>query len=78
MLGALSEFFEKTPVRKLFRTDNRGEYTGKKVTKYFGNVNITHFVTQIEDIKANYADHVLKTMKGRMRYLTCAQTLFQA
>ena len=57
------------------RTDKGTEFTNHKVQSYFRSVNVEHFVTQNEEIKANYAERAIKSIKGKVyKYFTENQT----
>jgi transposase InsO family protein len=59
---------------KKIRTDKGREFVAKVLQSYFKENGIEHFVTQNE-VKANYAERVIKTLKSRiMRYFTLKQT----
>ena len=56
------------------RTDKGQEFKAKVLQRYFKENGVHHFVTQNE-VKANYAERVIKTLKSRiMRYFTLKQT----
>jgi ribosomal protein L19 len=56
------------------RTDKGQEFKAKVLQRYFKENAVHHFVTQNE-VKANYAERVIKTLKSRiMRYFTLKQT----
>lgn len=60
---------------KCLRTDKGTEFTCKQTSNYFKAQGVHHFVTHNEP-KANYAERVIRTLKGRMvRYFSHKQTL---
>jgi hypothetical protein len=73
--GAFKDIFaagDRIP-RKV-RTDKGQEFRAKVLQRYFKEKAVHHFVTQNE-VKANYAERVIKTLKSRiMRYFTLKQT----
>lgn len=72
--SALSEMLHKVPVKKV-RTDKGKEWLNAQVAAFFKKEKIHHFVTQNTEQKANFAERVIKTLKGRiMRYFTHKQT----
>ncbi len=73
-VAALKQMFETAPVPRLFRTDKGGEYCNRRVSQYMNGIGSHHFVTQ-NDPKSNYAERVLKTIKGRItRHFTHTQS----
>lgn len=60
---------------RYLRTDKGGEFTSFKASAFFKRHNIQHFVTQNEEIKANYAERAIKTIKMKLyKYFTFKQT----
>lgn len=58
----------------LLRTDQGMEFRNEMIKKLFKNKGIHHFVTENE-VKANYAERAIKTIKGRIfKYFTKKQT----
>ena len=67
-----SIFAERRPYK--IRTDRGAEFTGRLTKQYFKEEGVIHFVTHNE-VKANYAERVIKTIKGRIfKYFTKKQT----
>ena len=48
------------------RTDSGKEFTAIMMENYFEEENIEHFVTRNEEIKASYAERLIKTLKSKM------------
>lgn len=66
-------FAERKP--QTLRTDKGGEFTGGKIQSFFKQHGVHHFVTQNEEIKANYAERAIKTIKMKIyKYFTYKQT----
>ena len=71
---AFREILDGLRKPKHVRTDKGQEFKSKILQKYFKENGVDHFVTQNE-VKANYAERVIKTLKSRiMRYFTLKQT----
>ena len=71
-------FFEKVfktkRIPEKVRTDKGTEFSNEIMEKFFEKYNVHHFVTQNE-VKANYAERVIRTLKGRLfRYMRAKQT----
>ena len=75
MVQALQQLFENTERRpKHLRTDKGTEFTNRAVKKLFMDVSVHHYTTRNET-KANYAERVIRTLKGLMyRYFLDRQT----
>lgn len=75
MLQAFRNIFASTQRRpKKIRTDKGTEFTNRALTKLFKAEGINAFTTKNET-KANYAERVIKTMKGLLyRYFLHRQT----
>lgn len=62
--------FERGQKPRRLRTDSGKEFTGNVTQNYFNSENIEHFVTLNEEIKAGYAERVIKTLKTKLwRYM---------
>ena len=67
----ISIFHESIP--KYIRSDKGTEFIGQKVQRVFKKFGVHYFVTQNE-VKANYAERAIKTIKGRIyKFFTCKQ-----
>ena len=67
-----SIFQDRVPKR--IRSDKGTEFIGQKVQRIFKKFGVHHFVTQNE-VKANYAERAIKTIKGRIyKFFTHKQT----
>lgn len=63
----------KKPLR--LRTDKGGEFTNRATEGFLKDNKILHMTTQTTEIKASYAERLIKTLKARIyRYLTHKQT----
>ena len=74
MLRAIHKVF-KTGRKPLYlRTDQGTEYTGKYVQHYLSKNNVHHF-TALNPLHANYAERLIRTLKGKIyRFFTANQT----
>jgi len=73
-IEVFKKIFETAPLPLRLRTDKGGEFTGGLIKKFFREQKIQHFVTWNE-IKANYAERVIQTLKKKIfRYLTLKRT----
>jgi len=75
ILQAFHTLFQQTPRRpKNLRTDKGSEFINRAVKKLMKNMNINAYTTKNET-KANYAERVIRTLKGLMyRYFHHTQT----
>jgi hypothetical protein len=74
MLRAINRVFGKGRKPLYLRTDQGNEYTGKYVQHYLRKNNVHHF-TALNKIHANYAERVIRTLKGKIyRFFTANQT----
>ena len=74
VLNAFSKIFAQGRHPYKMRSDKGTEFTGKLVQKYLKDQGVGHFVTQ-NQVKANYAERVIKTIKGRIyKYFTKKQS----
>lgn len=74
VIRAFSTVFEERKPKYL-RTDKGGEFIGAKTGRFFESNGVRHFVTQNEEIKANYAERAIKTIKMKIyKYFTHKQT----
>ena len=48
---------------KRLRTDIGGEFTGQKVQDYFDSVNVEHWTSHNDEMKANYAECIIHTLR---------------
>ena len=48
---------------RCLRTDRGGEFTGRKVQDYFDYINIEHWTAHNDEMKANFAERVIWTLK---------------
>ena len=61
-------------IPRRLRTDQGGEFTAHIMNDFFNHYKITHFVAKNE-VKANYAERVIKTLKSKLsRYMAHNQT----
>ena len=43
--------------------DRGGEFTGRKVQDYFDSINIEHWTAHNDEMKANFVEKVIQTLK---------------
>ena len=69
----LKKFFYALENLRRLCTDRGGEFTRQKVQDYFNSINIEHWSVHNDEMKANYAEHIIRTLKtsiwGFMRAL---------
>jgi len=74
MLRAINRVFKKGRKPLYLRTDQGNEYTGKYVQHFLRKNNVHHF-TALNPMHANYAERVIRTLKGKIyRFFTANQT----
>ena len=74
VIEAFASIFSEGRKPRALRSDKGTEYTGRLTQQYLREQHVKHFVTQNE-VKANYAERVIKTIKGRIfKYFTKKQT----
>ena len=74
VVEAFQSIFAEGRKPSKIRTDKGTEFTNHLVQKYLKEEDVIHFVTHNE-VKANYAERVIKTLKGRIfKYFTKKQT----
>jgi hypothetical protein len=73
-LKAIHRIFRKGRKPLYLRTDQGNEFTGKYVQHYLSKNNVHHF-TALNPLHANYAERVIRTLKGKLyRFFTANQT----
>jgi len=74
VVSAFASIFAERRKAVRVRTDRGTEFTGHLTQQFFKEQGVIHFVTHNE-VKANYAERVIKTIKGRIfKYFTKKQT----
>ena len=43
--------------------DRRGELTGQKVQDYFNSINVEHWTSHNDEMKANYAECIIQIIE---------------
>ncbi len=72
---AFDTIFSQGRKPKYLRTDKGGEFINFNAQSFFQKHHVKHFVTQNEEIKANYAERAIKTIKMKIyKYFTHKQT----
>ena len=74
VLKAFEKIFQQGFIPRRLRTDQGGEFKAKIMKEFYKHYNITHFVS-MNDVKANYAERAIKTIKSKLgRFMTFHQT----
>jgi len=74
MLKVIHRVFKKGRKPLYLRTDQGNEYTGKYVQHYLRKNKVHHF-TALNPLHANYAERLIRTLKGKIyRFFTANQT----
>ena len=74
VIKAFEKFFRQGHVPRHLRTDRGTEFTARVMKQFFNHYNISHFVS-LNEVKANYAERVIKTIKSKLgRYMTFHRT----
>ena len=72
--NALRRMFSGSRKPKTVRTDKGMEFRSKEVNTYLKQIHIHHFYAQNTEIKANYAERFIKTIKHKIyRYILKAR-----
>ena len=58
--------FQRTPKLHRLQTDRGGEFKGQKVEDYFDSINVEHWLAHNDEMKANYAEHIIHTLKSSL------------
>ena len=63
VIKAFKKVFKYAKNPKRLRTDRGGEFTGQKVQDYLDSINVEHWTSHNDEMKANYTKHVIHTLK---------------
>ena len=63
VIDAFRCIFQRAKKPRRLRTDRGGEFTGRKVQDYFDSINIEHWTAHNDEMKANFAERVIQTLK---------------
>ena len=63
VINAFRRIFQRAKKPRHLRTDRGGEFTGRKVQDYFDSINIEHWTAHNDEMKANFAERVIQTLK---------------
>ena len=70
VIEAFRHIFQRTPNPCWLQTDHGGEFKGQKVEDYFDSINVEHWSAHNDEMKANYAESVIHTLKSsRWNYM---------
>ena len=63
VINGFQHIFQRARKPRLLRTDRAGKFTGRKVQDYFDSINIKHWTAHNDEMKANFAERVIQTLK---------------
>ena len=63
VIEAFWHIFQRTPKPQQLQTDRGGEFKGQKVEDYFVSINVKHWSAHNDEMKANYAECIIHTVK---------------
>ena len=66
VIEAFRKIFTRTKKPRRLRTDRGGEFKGQKVEDYFDSINVEHWSAHNDEMKANYAERVIRTLKSAL------------
>ena len=66
IIEAFQYIFQRTPKPCWLQTDQGGQFKGQKVEDYFDSINVKHWSAHNDEMKANYAEHVIHTLKSSL------------
>ena len=66
VIKAFKKIFVRAPKPRRLRTDRGGEFTGNKVETFFDSSDIEHWTAHNDEMKANYAERVIRTLKSSL------------
>ena len=64
VINAFRPIFQRAKKPRRLRTDRGGEFTGRKVQDYFDSINIEYWTAHNDEMKANFAERVIETLKN--------------
>ena len=67
IVEAFRDIFARGRKPRCLRTDRGKEFRGNILEDYFKSINVKHFVLYNQEIKANYAERVIMTLKKTIR-----------
>ena len=75
IISALKKVFKTGAKPTTIRSDNGGEFTGKKIRQFFKINEVNLITTKNYTVKANYVERLAKTIKKRLvKYMYSQQT----
>ena len=63
IINAFRRIFQRDKKPRHLRMDRGGEFTRRKVQDYFDSINIEHWTAHNDEIKVNFVERVIQTMK---------------
>lgn len=63
VINAFRNLMQKSGTPRRMRTDRGKEFTGRKVQTYFKNEHMEHWTAHNDEMKANFAERVIRTLK---------------
>ena len=71
LVKGLQNVFNRGGKAELYRMDKGTEFTNRLVVNFFRQEGVRIYFTENTEVKANYAERVIRTLRGRLfRYLT--------
>lgn len=88
VVNGFRRIFERAPKPRRLRTDMGKEFMGQKTQDYFDRINVEQWAAHNEEMKANFAERVIRTLKSSLwgymrqnkkyRYIDVLQDLVHA
>ena len=66
VIEAFRCIFQRTLKPCQLQTDRGGEFKGQKVEDYFDSINVKHLSAHNDEMKANYAERIIHTLKSSL------------
>ena len=63
LINAFQHIFQRAKIPRHLRTDRGGEFTRRKIQDYFNSINVEHWTAHNDEMKANFAERVIRTLK---------------
>ena len=77
VVNGFRRIFARTPKPRRLRTDRGKEFMGQKTQDYFHEINVEQWAAHNEEMKANYAERVIRTLKSSLWGYMRAQKKFR-
>lgn len=66
IVQAFERIFDRGVKPRRLRTDKGAEFLGQVTQNYFDRINIEHWAANNDDVKANFAERVIRTLKSTL------------